>query len=104
MWVIVTMRVHTSLCLYLVVDRNMAIWTSRPNCVGFPFVRLDERRSQCTKQSWTHQTTCRLAFWVVLAAYRNMRTNRDGQNAKLRHELRSAVRLAVRFPKVYCLL
>ena len=52
----VTMRVHTSICLYLVVDRDRAVSIPRPNCVRFLFVRLDEQRSIQNKGGPTGRT------------------------------------------------
>jgi hypothetical protein len=32
-------------------------------------------KSEVNKRKWTHQTNCSLAFWMLLAAYRNVKIN-----------------------------
>ena len=60
-------KVHMNMCLVLNAYRDTAVSISRPNCVRF-FVCGFGWREKFTKDRWTQETNCSLAFWMLLPA------------------------------------
>ena len=52
-------------------------------------------RTKFIKERWIREMNCSLAFWMLLSAYRNVKTNSDEQNGVFAHELGTALRLTV---------
>ena len=58
------------------------------------FLCVVRLRPKITGERWIQQTNCWLAFWMLLAAQRNVKINSDEQHAIFTHELQSELRLA----------
>lgn len=89
-------KVYMNRCLILNGYRYRAIWIRRELFVRFLFCVWTGWRTKFTKE------TRRIAFWMLLPAYRNVNLIANKQHAIFAHELQSTLRLTVGFTKICC--
>ena len=73
-----------------------------PHLIQLDFVYGLGWRAKFTKERWTEEANCSLAFGTLLNAQGSSEINSDEQHAIFAYWLQSAWRLTVGFSNIYC--